>query len=98
MKICGIACVVREGTDVLTTHEFWAGVPSSAVVGLAAPIIAARLSRHSDEFRADHEVKMDALKAEREDLKSNRQIIREPRPRFALRRPYLAWATMLRGF
>lgn len=64
-------------TDVLTTHEFWAGVPSGAIVGLAAPIIAARRSRNSDQFKADHELKMDAARAEREDLKSNRQILRE---------------------
>ena len=69
--------------DVLTTHEFWAGVPSGAVIGLAAPIIAARRSRDSDRFKAEHEVKMDAVKAEREDLKSNRQILRESANEFS---------------
>ena len=70
-------------TDVLTTHEFWTGVPSGAIIGLAAPIIAARRSRNSDQFKADHEVKMDAAKAEREELKSSRQILRESANEFS---------------
>src|ERR1700687_4227478 len=45
-------------THVLTTHEFWAGVPIGAVItGLIAPIITARSLRASDRRKAAQEDK-----------------------------------------
>jgi hypothetical protein len=41
-------------------------VPSGTVLGLAAPIIAAGRSRNSDQFKADHEAKMQDRKAKHE--------------------------------
>jgi hypothetical protein len=71
-------------TDVFTTHEFWAGFPSGALVtGIVAPILTARSVRASDARKAEQEDKMDAKKAEREDLRSNRQLIRETATAFS---------------
>lgn len=68
---------------ILTTHEFWAGVPSGAVIGLAGPLVAARASRKSDGRKADHDEKMHKLKVAQEDLRSNREILREAATNFS---------------
>jgi hypothetical protein len=71
-------------TQIFTTHEFWAGVPSGALVtGVVAPIITARSVRASDRRSAGQEQRMHTLKVEQEDLRSNRQIIREAANEFS---------------
>jgi hypothetical protein len=71
-------------TQVFTTHQFWVGVPSGALVtGVVAPIITARSVRASDRRKAGQEERMHTLKVEQEDLRSNRQIIREAANEFS---------------
>jgi hypothetical protein len=69
---------------IFTTHEFWAGFPAGALIsGIVAPIITARRSRNSDQFKATHDEKMHTLKTEQEDLRSKREILRETATKFS---------------
>ncbi|WP_142276715.1 hypothetical protein [Mycobacterium persicum] len=71
-------------SDFLTQSSFWwGGLAGAVVTGVIAPLITARSVRASDRRKADQEERMDALKAEREDLRSNRQIIRETATAFS---------------
>jgi hypothetical protein len=71
-------------SDFLTQSSFWwGGLAGAVVTGVIAPLITARSVRASDKRKADQEERMDALKAEREDLRSNRQIIRETATAFS---------------
>jgi hypothetical protein len=65
-------------SDFLTEPSFWwGGLAGTIVTGIIAPLIAARSVRASDRRKAAQEDALDAKKAEREDLRSNRQILRE---------------------
>jgi len=64
-------------SDFLTESSFWwGGLAGTLVTGIVAPLITARSLRASDRRKATQEERMDAKKAEREDLRSNRQILR----------------------
>lgn len=52
---------------IFTTHEFWLGVPSGAVVAAIPALIGARSLRHSDTRKAAQEDKVQTRKEERED-------------------------------
>jgi hypothetical protein len=65
-------------SDFLTEPTFWwGGLAGSCVTAVVAPIITARSLRASDRRKAAQEDRVDTKKAEREDLRSNRQILRE---------------------
>lgn len=65
-------------SDFLTEPNFWwGGLAGTLVTGVIAPLITARSLRASDRRKAEQEERMDTKKAEREDLRSNRQILRE---------------------
>lgn len=71
-------------SDFLTEPNFWwGGLAGTIVTGIVAPLLTARSLRASDRRKADQEDKMDTKKAEREDLRSNRQLIRETATAFS---------------
>lgn len=71
-------------SDFLTEPNFWwGGLAGTFVTGIIAPLITARSLRASDRRKALQEERMDIKKAEREDLRSNRQILRESANEFS---------------
>jgi hypothetical protein len=67
---------------ILTTREFWAGVPLGALVtGVIAPIITARSVRASDGRKAEQERQILALKAEQDEKAQARKDEREDKLR-----------------
>jgi hypothetical protein len=65
-------------SDFLTEpNVWWGGLAGTVVTGIVAPLVTARSLRASDRRKADHDDEMDDKKAAREDLRSNRQILRE---------------------
>jgi hypothetical protein len=71
-------------SDFLTESSFWwGGLAGALVTGVVAPLITARSVRASDRRKATQEERMDDRKAEREDLRSNRQILRESANEFS---------------
>jgi hypothetical protein len=60
--------VLINWSHVLTTHQFWAGVPFGVVTaGVIAPIITARSVRPSDRRKAEQEEKAQTRNEQRED-------------------------------
>ncbi|MGZ5380022.1 MAG: hypothetical protein ACXWD8_19160, partial [Mycobacterium sp.] len=53
------------------------GLAGALVTGVVAPIITAASVRASDRRKATQGERMHTLKVEQEDLRSNRQILRE---------------------
>jgi hypothetical protein len=71
-------------SDFLSQPSFWwGGLAGTLVTGVIAPLITARSVRASDRRKAAQEERMDTLKADREDLRSNRQILRESANEFS---------------
>ncbi len=71
-------------SDFLTQSSFWwGGLAGSLVTGVIAPLITARSVRASDARKATQEERMDDKKAEREELKANRQTLRETATAFS---------------
>ncbi len=71
-------------SDFLTQSSFWwGGLAGALVTGVVAPIITARSVRASDRRKATQEERMHTLKVEQEDMRSNRQILREAANEFS---------------
>jgi hypothetical protein len=82
--VCQYPELVSALSDFLTEPNFWWGsLAGTLVTGVVAPLLTARSLRASDRRKADQEDRMDTKKAEREDLRSNRQLIRETATAFS---------------
>lgn len=64
-------------THIFTTHEFWLGVPSGAVLAVTPALIAARSLRNSDRRKFVQEEKVLDRKETREDRLREQEILRE---------------------
>lgn len=71
-------------SDFLTQPSFWwGGLAGTAITGVIAPLITARSVRASDLRRATQEERIDSIKAARDELRSNRQILTESANEFS---------------
>ncbi|WP_156349727.1 MULTISPECIES: hypothetical protein [unclassified Mycobacterium] len=64
-------------THIFTTHEFWLGVPSGAVLAVTPALIAARSLRNSDRRKFAQEDKVLDRKETREDKIRDQETLRE---------------------